>query len=37
LRDSDRRIVTDAEVREELRRQKITLTNWKEFRASLPK
>jgi predicted glycoside hydrolase/deacetylase ChbG (UPF0249 family) len=34
LRDSDRRIVTDPEVRAELDRLGISLTTWKEFQAS---
>jgi predicted glycoside hydrolase/deacetylase ChbG (UPF0249 family) len=34
LRDSDRRIVTDPEVRAELDRLGITLTNWKQFHAT---
>lgn len=33
LRDSDRRFVTDPEVKAELQRLGITLTNWKKFQA----
>ena len=33
LRDSDRRFVTDPEVKAELERLGITLTNWKKFQA----
>jgi chitin disaccharide deacetylase len=33
LRDSDRRLVTDPEVKAHLERQGITLTNWKQFQA----
>lgn len=34
LRDSDRRIVTDPEVKSDLERLGISLTNWKQFRAT---
>jgi hypothetical protein len=33
LRDSDRRFVTDPEVKADLDRLGITLTNWKKFQA----
>jgi chitin disaccharide deacetylase len=37
FRDSDRRFVTDPEVKTELDRLGITLTNWKQFQATMAK